>query len=146
MRLLVVEDDALISRSLVEALTPLGNTVEVFACCSDARAALRQGGVDLMLLDIGLPDGDGLSLLAELRDAGDRTPVIILTAHGSIPDAVSATRQGVFSFLTKPVDRDELFTAIDEALLQAGQDCLLLAIAEGATMIRVGSRLFAGLG
>jgi DNA-binding response OmpR family regulator len=46
-------------------------------------------------------------------------PVILLTAHGSIPDAVSATRQGVFGFLTKPVDRDELFAAIDEALDQA---------------------------
>lgn len=120
MRLLVVEDDALISRSLVEALTPLGNTVEVFACCSDARAALRQGGVDLMLLDIGLPDGDGLSLLAELRDAGDRTPVIILTARDALDDRVRGLDLGAYDYLAKPFELAELEARV-RALLRRSQ-------------------------
>ncbi|MEE3216181.1 MAG: response regulator, partial [Pseudomonadota bacterium] len=102
MRLLVVEDDALISRSLVEALTPLGNTVEVLSTRAAARSALRQGGVDLVLLDIGLPDGDGLSLLAEMRDGGDRTPVILLTARDALDDRVRGLDLGADDYLAKP--------------------------------------------
>ncbi|MFT1708060.1 response regulator, partial [Vibrio cholerae] len=59
---------------------------------------------------------DGMALFAEIQRQQPGMPVIILTAHGSIPDAVAATQQGVFSFLTKPVDRDALYKAIDEAL------------------------------
>ncbi len=60
---------------------------------------------------------DGMALFAEIQKHQPGMPVIILTAHGSIPDAVAATQQGVFSFLTKPVDRDALYKAIDEALV-----------------------------
>ncbi|KGQ13704.1 Transcriptional regulatory protein QseF [Beauveria bassiana D1-5] len=59
---------------------------------------------------------DGMALFAEIQKGQPGMPVIILTAHGSIPDAVAATQQGVFSFLTKPVDRDALYQAIDNAL------------------------------
>lgn len=59
---------------------------------------------------------DGMALFDEVQKAHPNLPVIILTAHGSIPDAVAATQRGVFSFLTKPVDKDALYKAIDEAL------------------------------
>ncbi|XPE42542.1 response regulator [Shigella flexneri] len=59
---------------------------------------------------------DGMQLFAEIQKVQPGMPVIILTAHGSIPDAVAATQQGVFSFLTKPVDKDALYQAIDDAL------------------------------
>jgi two-component system response regulator GlrR len=59
---------------------------------------------------------DGMQLFTEIQKVQPGMPVIILTAHGSIPDAVAATQQGVFSFLTKPVDKDALYKAIDEAL------------------------------
>lgn len=62
---------------------------------------------------------DGMQLFAEIQKVQPGMPVIILTAHGSIPDAVSATQQGVFSFLTKPVDKDALYQAIDDALEQS---------------------------
>lgn len=68
---------------------------------------------------------DGMALFAEIQKAQPGMPVIILTAHGSIPDAVAATQQGVFSFLTKPVDKDALYKAIDDALehtVTAGDD------------------------
>lgn len=71
MRILVVEDDPLIARSLYSALTPLGNTVEVFTRGSEARDALRHDAFNLILLDLGLPDVDGLNLLAELRARGE---------------------------------------------------------------------------
>ncbi len=62
---------------------------------------------------------DGMQLFAEIQKVQPGMPVIILTAHGSIPDAVAATQQGVFSFLTKPVDKDALYQAIDDALEQS---------------------------
>ncbi len=88
MRLLVVEDDPLIARSLDNALAPLGNIVEVFTHCAEASAALCQGGFDLVLLDLGLPDGNGLTLLEALRERGDMTPVLILTARDGVEDRV----------------------------------------------------------
>ncbi|MCP1366750.1 response regulator, partial [Halomonas sp. BBD48] len=77
MRLLIVEDDPLIARSLEQALGPLGNTVETFSRLSEARAALAHGHFDLVVLDLGLPDGNGLMLLAALRSRSDTTPVLI---------------------------------------------------------------------
>ncbi len=62
---------------------------------------------------------DGMQLFTEIQKVQPGMPVIILTAHGSIPDAVAATQKGVFSFLTKPIDRDALYKAIDEALEQS---------------------------
>lgn len=69
-----------------------------------------------MISDLRMDEMDGMALFAEIQRQQPGMPVIILTAHGSIPDAVAATQQGVFSFLTKPVDRDALYKAIDEAL------------------------------
>ncbi|WP_414842991.1 two-component system response regulator GlrR [Halomonas sp. SSL-5] len=86
------------------------------------REALRSLEVDrpdLVLTDLRMDEMDGLALFREVQREAPGLPVILLTAHGSIPDAVAATREGVFSFLTKPVDRDELFAAIEEALAQA---------------------------
>lgn len=71
-----------------------------------------------MISDLRMDEMDGLALFGEIQKRHTGLPVIILTAHGSIPDAVSATQQGVFSFLTKPVDKDALYKAIDEALAQ----------------------------
>ncbi|VTN30662.1 sensory histidine kinase YfhA [Klebsiella pneumoniae] len=74
--------------------------------------------VDLVISDLRMDEMDGLQLFSEIQKGHPGMPVIILTAHGSIPDAVAATQQGVFSFLTKPVDKDALYKAIDEALEQ----------------------------
>ena len=84
MRLLIVEDDPLIARSLVTALGPLGNTVETFPRLADACAALAHSRFDLVVLDLGLPDGNGLALLAELRELLGLDPgleVVPLTAQ-----------------------------------------------------------------
>ncbi|MCJ8643398.1 two-component system response regulator GlrR, partial [Shigella sonnei] len=69
--------------------------------------------------DLRMDEMDGMQLFAEIQKVQPGMPVIILTAHGSIPDAVAATQQGVFSFLTKPVDKDALYQAIDDALEQS---------------------------
>ncbi|WP_085451874.1 two-component system response regulator GlrR, partial [Escherichia coli] len=80
---------------------------------------LNREKVDLVISDLRMDEMDGMQLFAEIQKVQPGMPVIILTAHGSIPDAVAATQQGVFSFLTKPVDKDALYQAIDDALEQS---------------------------
>ncbi|MDU2916590.1 MAG: two-component system response regulator GlrR [Klebsiella quasipneumoniae] len=84
----------------------------------EALRVLGREKVDLVISDLRMDEMDGLQLFSEIQKGQPGMPVIILTAHGSIPDAVAATQQGVFSFLTKPVDKDALYKAIDEALEQ----------------------------
>ncbi|PLN22319.1 two-component system response regulator GlrR, partial [Klebsiella pneumoniae] len=84
----------------------------------EALRVLGREKVDLVISDLRMDEMDGLQLFSEIQKGHPGMPVIILTAHGSIPDAVAATQQGVFSFLTKPVDKDALYKAIDEALEQ----------------------------
>lgn len=120
MRLLVVEDDPLIARSVARALTPLGNTVEVFATRREAQAALRHHPFDLLLLDLGLPDGDGLVLLEELRARGDTTPVLILTARDGLDDRVRGLDLGADDYLAKPFQLAELEARV-RALLRRSQ-------------------------
>nr|WP_299242457.1 response regulator [uncultured Halomonas sp.] len=120
MRLLVVEDDPLIAHSLTAALGPLGNNVETFALLSQARAALAHSHFDLILLDLGLPDGNGLTLLAELRDRNDATPVLILTARDGIEERVKGLDLGADDYLAKPFSLAEL-EARTRALLRRSQ-------------------------
>lgn len=120
MRLLVVEDDSLISRSLTQALTSLGNTVETFSTYRTAREAIHQGAFDLLLLDLGLPDGDGLGLLEEMRERGDSTPVLILTARDNLDDRVRGLDLGADDYLAKPFQLAELEARV-RALLRRSQ-------------------------
>ncbi|WP_069385108.1 response regulator [Halomonas caseinilytica] len=120
MRLLVVEDDPLIARSLDNALAPLGNIVEVFTHRAEASAALCQGGFDLVLLDLGLPDGNGLTLLEALRERGDMTPVLILTARDGVEDRVRGLDLGADDYLAKPFSLAELEARV-RALLRRSQ-------------------------
>ncbi|GHB08835.1 response regulator [Modicisalibacter luteus] len=120
MRLLIVEDDPLIARSLVQALGPLGNTVETFSRLGEARAALAHSLFDLIVLDLGLPDGNGLSLLAELRERGDATPVMILTARDGVDERVRGLDLGADDYLAKPFSLAELEARV-RALLRRSQ-------------------------
>ncbi|QNI04371.1 response regulator [Halomonas sp. SH5A2] len=120
MRLIIVEDDPMIARSLDNALARLSNTVDVFTLASEARTALRNDTFDLVLLDLGLPDGDGLELLRELRERGDRTPVLILTARDGIDDRVHGLDLGADDYLAKPFSVAELEARV-RALLRRSQ-------------------------
>jgi two-component system response regulator GlrR len=115
-RLLLVDDDPALLKLLGMRLTSEGFQVTTAASGPDALRQLNKEKVDLVISDLRMDEMDGLALFGEIQKLHPGLPVIILTAHGSIPEAVSATRQGVFSFLTKPVDRDALYKAIDEAL------------------------------
>ncbi|WP_136066045.1 two-component system response regulator GlrR [Modicisalibacter radicis] len=116
--ILLVDDDPSLLKLLGMRLESRGYRVTTADNGRQALESLEQTRPDLVLSDLRMDEMDGMALFQQLQKRVPGLPVIILTAHGSIPDAVSATRQGVFSFLTKPVDRDELFAAIDDALTQ----------------------------
>ena len=117
-RLLLVDDDPSLLKLLGMRLSSEGFLVTTAASGPEALKLLNRETFDLAISDLRMDEMDGMALFAEIQRLKPGMPVIILTAHGSIPDAVAATRQGVFSFLTKPVDRDALYKAIDEALAQ----------------------------
>ena len=114
--LLVVDDDADMLRLLTMRLTAAGYRV---TAVTSAEAALTQLHIErpqLVLSDVRLPGKDGLALFDEIRAQHPSLPVILLTAHGTIPDAVEATERGVFTYLTKPFDGKGLLEKIAQAL------------------------------
>ena len=115
-RLLLVDDDPGLLKLLGMRLVSEGYSVVTAESGPEALRVLGREKVDLVISDLRMDEMDGLQLFSEIQKGHPGMPVIILTAHGSIPDAVAATQQGVFSFLTKPVDKDALYKAIDEAL------------------------------
>jgi len=115
-RILVVDDDADMLRLLSMRLHAAGYQV---AAVPSAEAALAQLAVErpqLVLSDVRLPGRDGLALFDDIRRAHPSLPVILLTAHGTIPDAVEATARGVFGYLTKPYEPRELLDKIAQAV------------------------------
>ncbi|PXG45039.1 two-component system response regulator GlrR [Klebsiella pneumoniae] len=117
-RLLLVDDDPGLLKLLGMRLVSEGYSLVTAESGPEALRVLGREKVDLVISDLRMDEMDGLQLFSEIQKGHPGMPVIILTAHGSIPDAVAATQQGVFSFLTKPVDKDALYKAIDEALEQ----------------------------
>jgi len=115
-RLLLVDDDPGLLKLLGMRLTSEGYTVSTAESGAEGLRLLGREKIDLVISDLRMDEMDGMALFAEIQKVQPGMPVIILTAHGSIPDAVAATQQGVFSFLTKPVDKDALYKAIDDAL------------------------------
>ena len=108
MKLLLVEDDTALHTTLSRALSRLGWEVEV---CADGRAALirwRAYQPDVVLLDLSLPGRDGLHILRQAREEGLSTPVLILTARGTVGDKVQGLNAGADDYLPKPFDLDEL--------------------------------------
>lgn len=115
-RLLVVDDDADMLRLLSMRLQAAGYRVSAAASAEAALAQLELERPQLVISDVRLPGLDGLALFDEVHRRHPSLPVILLTAHGTIPDAVEATRRGVFTYLTKPYDSKELLERIAQAL------------------------------
>src|SRR6266404_2315790 len=102
MRLLVVEDEPRISEIIKAALERAEFAVDTVRLRADAREALANTAYDAAILDLGLPDGDGLNLLAELRPAGSRIPILILTARDAVEDRVFCLNGGAAGSTVKP--------------------------------------------
>lgn len=119
-RILVVEDEIHLAYSLEYNLRADGYEVQTAPTLAAAQAAITDSegrGFDLILLDVMLPDGDGMTYCRQLRDAGDRTPVLMLTAKGTRADIVNGFDSGADDYLTKPFALEELSSRI-EALLR----------------------------
>ena len=115
-QILVVEDQTNLLRSIVRALNEAGYQAEPAESLSQASQQMS-ADVDLVILDLMLPDGSGLNWLQALREAGSRTPVLILTARDSIEDRVTGLDMGADDYLVKPFALDELLARI-RALLR----------------------------
>lgn len=115
-RILVVEDDAPIRRGIVHSLSFNGFEVREAGDVPAALAQVREGGFDLLLLDLNLPGGDGLDVLRELRAGSTAAPVIVLTARGDEADRVKGLKLGADDYVVKPFGALELLARIEAVL------------------------------
>jgi len=140
-KIFVLDDEANVSASLQIVLEGAGYSVQLCRTASEFRAQITKAHPDAYLLDIRLPDGNGIELLQALRHQDIQSPVIMISGHGTIADAVAATRAGAFDFLEKPLSRDRLLLALKNALEQSAlkQENARLRelVGEGPRMIAV---------
>ena len=117
-RILVVDDEANIRELLDEILSEEGYDVTTAADAAHAREARRGRNFDLTLLDIWMPDTDGITLLKEWADTGSLGPVVMMSGHGTVDTAVEATRLGALDFIEKPVSLSQLLRTVSKALTE----------------------------
>src|SRR5215472_17557176 len=121
MRLLLVEDNEELARLLAQRLQAAGYETDLLTTAAEALAAVATTRYAAMVLDLGLPDGDGLSVLREIRQGKDPLPVLVLTARGGLQDRVSGLRSGADDYLVKPFAFEELLARLEALLRRPGQ-------------------------
>ncbi len=128
MKILVVEDERKVAAFVAQALAEQAYATRVAGGCAAARIALSEEPFDAVVLDLGLPDGDGLDLLAEWRAAGFNEPVLILSARDAVADRISGLNRGADDYLPKPFSVDELVARVRSLLRrQAGTKATVLS-------------------
>jgi DNA-binding response OmpR family regulator len=120
MRLLVVEDNEQLAGLLVRGLQTAGYETDVLSSLEEAGTVLRTTFYAALILDLGLPDGDGLALLRELRHRNNPIPVLVLTARGGLHDRVQGLRSGADDYLVKPFALEELVARLEAQLRRPG--------------------------
>jgi DNA-binding response OmpR family regulator len=120
MRLLLVEDNERLVRLVSSGLRNAGFEVDTAGSQAESLEAISDGGYAAILLDLGLPDGDGSAVLRRLRERGDPTPVLVLTARGTVQDRVSGLEDGADDYLVKPFALEELVARIHALLRRPG--------------------------
>lgn len=121
MRLLIVEDDRELSQALVAAFARISVHCDHADTVADAEALIGTMAYTLVVLDLGLPDDDGLALLRRLRSAGETVPVIVLTARGDSQTRIAGLRGGADDFIVKPFLFDELHARVEAVLRRQGR-------------------------
>jgi DNA-binding response OmpR family regulator len=120
MRLLIVEDNEELAGLIHKGLVAAGFDVDILATAAEARHAIMTVRYGAIILDLGLPDADGLSVLREVRQRKDPVPVILLTARAGIDDRVGGLRSGADDYLVKPFAFEELVARIEAILRRPG--------------------------
>jgi DNA-binding response OmpR family regulator len=139
MRLLLVEDEERLAVAVAAGLARAGFVVDPVGSAEDARAALAGVAYDVIVLDLGLPDGDGMDILRDLRRNGAATPVLILSARDALRDRVAGLDGGADDYLLKPFEMEEL-TARLKALLRRPSGALGLKLEVGDLSFDVAAR------
>ena len=121
MRLLIIEDNEDLAGLLAKGLRSAGYDSDQFNSAAEARVALQTTTYAALILDLGLPDGDGLDVLRELRQRNDSIPVLLLTARGGLQDRVTGLRSGADDYLVKPFALEELIARLEAQLRRPGQ-------------------------
>jgi DNA-binding response OmpR family regulator len=116
MKVLIVEDQKSLAQLLKQGLTERAYTVKAARSCAEARDALCESSYDLIILDLGLPDGDGLELLRQWRQSGFKEPVLILSARDAVEDRVKGLDLGADDYLSKPFSMEELLARVRSQL------------------------------
>ena len=115
-KILIVDDDPSLLRLLSIRLSAAGYQVESAANAKIALGTLQSFVPQVVISDLRMEGMDGMALFEQIRQQHPNLPVVIMTAHGTIPDAINATKQGVFSFLTKPFESQELLDTVQQAI------------------------------
>ena len=121
MRLLIVEDNEELAELLAKGLRAAGYQVDILSTAERARSVLQTTHYAALILDLRLPDGDGLELLRELRERNNPIPVLVLTARGGLHDRVQGLRSGADDYLVKPFALEELIARLEAQLRRPGQ-------------------------
>jgi DNA-binding response OmpR family regulator len=116
MKVLIVEDQQRLGRFLQQGMTEHAYTVSLVGSCREARTALCETAYDVIVLDLGLPDGDGLDLLREWRRSGFNEPVLILSARDTVEDRIKGLDIGADDYLPKPFSLEELLARVRSLL------------------------------
>lgn len=119
MRILIVEDDVLVARGLKQGLQQLGYTVDIAGSAETADRFVQCEAFDMALVDIGLPQADGLSFIRQLRSRGDRMPALILTAKGDMEDTVRGLDSGADDYMVKPYRLPEVAARVRALIRRA---------------------------
>jgi DNA-binding response OmpR family regulator len=120
MRVLLIEDHQRLAQTIVDGLAGFGFGVDVFASGEDGLAATKGVSYDAIVLDLGLPDGDGLDIIPDLREATHNIPILILTARDGVDDRVAGLDRGADDYLLKPFAMKELAARLRALLRRPG--------------------------
>jgi len=120
MKILIVEDERRVGNFIEKALTEQSYSVTLVSSCASARDALAESPYDAIVLDIGLPDGDGLELLRQWRTSGFNEPVLILSARDAVEDRIRGLNLGADDYLPKPFSIDELIARVRSLVRRHG--------------------------
>ena len=143
MRLLLVEDNDRLAEFVGKGLADAGFTLDRVGNLAEAASALAAGQFDAVMLDLGLPDGDGVEWLKGRRAAGLQLPVLILTARGTTPEKVAGLNAGADDYLAKPFEMSELVARL-KALLRRPGGALSLLLGAGQCRLRYRASRCAG--
>ncbi|OIP57083.1 MAG: DNA-binding response regulator [Candidatus Levybacteria bacterium CG_4_10_14_0_2_um_filter_36_16] len=124
MKLLIIEDDQTLAKNLEQVLVKDGFAVDTSSTREDGLAQTEINEYDCVVLDINLPDGSGFDLLASLRKAENKTPVIIVTARGQVEDRIKGLNLGADDYVPKPADSNELTARIRAVIRRNSQSAL----------------------